>query len=428
MTSTRAMVCRAVAAPLATSAQRRAAWRAPALTLIAVIGLAAGASPRAQAQTFKVLYSFAGYPTDGAAPIGGLLRDATGNLYGTTEYGGNNDSCPYGLPGCGTVFKLDTNGVETVLHNFTGPDGAEPIATLAMDAMGDLYGTTFAGGLLQDCADIGPGCGVVFKLSGKKETVLHRFSGRRDGALPYGGVVVDASGALYGTANAAGEFGDGVAFRLVGKKETVLHAFTGGKDGGYITAGLIMDAKGNLYGTAVYGGDLNCDYPDGCGVVFKLTGKQDTVLYNFGGSPDGAGPAAALFMDRNGNFYSTTAQGGLGDNLGTVFELSRHDKERVLYIFQYGHDGVRPTSGVVRDAQGNLYGTTAEGMGKAFPGIVYQITKDGKEKILHYFCTTDCSDGANPYGDLIMDANGNLYGTASNGGAYNNGTVFMITP
>src|SRR5579863_6944833 len=150
--------------------------RNAAMALATVLGLALAASPLAQAQTFTVLHSFAGYPTDGAGPGAALLMDASGNLLGTTTFGGNvnlTDCDEAGYIGCGTVFKLDTNGVETVLHNFTGADGANASSNLITDAYGNLYGTTANGGNLQDCGGDGiAGCGVVFELSGEEETVL----------------------------------------------------------------------------------------------------------------------------------------------------------------------------------------------------------------------------------------------------------------
>jgi len=412
---------------------RVAAPRGAALAFAAVLGLSLGASPSAGAQTFAVLYSFAGYPTDGAGPGAGLLMDASGNLYGTTAFGGNvnHTYCAQaGYVGWGTAFRLDTNGVETVLHNFSGPDGANPISNLIMDANGNLYGTTEYGGNTKVCTGTGfAGCGVVFKLSGGKETVLHRFIDGIDGAWPWAGLITDASGAMYGTTYLGGKYQDGVVFKLVGKKETVLHSFTGGKDGGLPTAGLTMDAKGNLYGTTTYGGDTECDYPYPCGLVFKLTGTKETVLYAFKGSPDGDEPYASLVMDPEGNLYGTTAAGGTEYSAGTVFKLSSSDRERVLHRFQVGvhvqHDGIQPVTALVRDAQGNLYGTTEEG-GLNGDGVVYEIAADGKEKILHSFCSGDCSDGAYP-NDLIMDSQGNLYGTAAAGGAHGNGTIFKIT-
>jgi uncharacterized repeat protein (TIGR03803 family) len=405
---------------------RVTAWRAGALASAAVLGLALAASSSAVGQTFTVLYSFAGYPMDGDGPAAGLFMDAAGNLYGTTAYGGNT-ACSGGSGiGCGTVFELETSGVETILHNFTGTDGANPFANLIMDAKGNFYGTTTAGGLLTHCTGFGsyPGCGVVFKLSDERETVLHAFTGGEDGAFPWAGVIADARGNLYGTTNAGGGIGGGVAFKLAGTKETVLHSFTGGTDGNYLTSGLLMDATGNLYGTDFFGGDVKCDYPNGCGVVFKLAGKHLTALHSFKGPPDGADPYAGLIMDAEGNLYGTTYDGGIQGNLGTVFKVSQAGKESVLYRYKREQNGYNP-GGLVRDAQGNLYGTTEEG-GLNGDGVVYKITADGKETILHNFCSGNCSDGAYPI-SLIMDAQGNLYGTAYGGGTYGKGTIFKIT-
>jgi uncharacterized repeat protein (TIGR03803 family) len=352
--------------------------------------------------------------------------DSAGNLYGTTLQGGKYSSChDSGGYGCGIVFKLDTNGVETVLHNFNGSDGAGSSATLIMNANGDLYGTAAVGGGSGCNTGASVGCGVVFKLSGHKETVLYRFTGGADGAFPWAGLVMDASGNLYGTTNAGGAYGEGVVFKLAGAKETVLHAFTGGNDGGAPAAGTLINANGSLYGTAVYGGDINCN-PDPCGVVFQLTGRKETVLHAFKGAPDGAFPAAGLFMDAAGNLYGTTTGGG--SNGGIVFEVGQDRKERLLHAFRSANDGSKPQAGVVLDANGNLYGTTLYSGGKGGAGTVFEITADGKERILHRFCTTDCLDGAYPLGDLTIDAKGNLYGTASAGGVNRNGTVFMITP
>jgi uncharacterized repeat protein (TIGR03803 family) len=411
-----------------TGQTRQRAARACALVLAATLAFTGAAGTTAAAQTFKVLYRFGAYP-DGNSPLGGLFMDAAGNLYGTTRYGGSHESCP-GEGQCGAVFKLDTSRVETVLYNFAGPDGANPTSNLIMDANGDLYGTTEFGGRTGSCVGTGSaGCGVVFKLSGNNETVLYRFTRGGDGALPFAGVIMDAHGALYGTTNEGGPTGGGVAFKLVGKKETVLHSFCSEnncKDGTYLTSGLIMDAAGNLYGTAAYGGDVNCDYPDGCGVVFKLTGKKETVLYSFKGSPDGANPVAALFIAASGDLSGTTGDGGKGSNGGTVFKVGQDGKERVLHTFRSAHGGSDPETSVIGDAQGNLYGTTLYNPKEG--GTVFEITANGQEKILHKFCSEkDCSDGGIP-NDLIMDAKGNIYGTTYGGGVNGNGTIFMITP
>ena len=204
------------------------AVRAYALVLVATLALITAAGTTADAQTFKVLYRFGAYP-DGNSPLGGLLMDAAGNLSAPPHTRGSHDGCP-GKWQCGTVFKLDTNGVETVLYNFTGPDGSNPTSNLIMDANGDLYGTTEFGGDTSNCVGTSyAGCGAVFKLSATNEIVLHRLAGGGDGAWPLAGVIMDARSALYGTTNSGGAAGGGVAFKLVGRKETVLASFTGGE-------------------------------------------------------------------------------------------------------------------------------------------------------------------------------------------------------
>jgi len=409
---------------------------ASALAVI-LLGLATGLGSSVQAQTFTVLYSFAGYPTDGAGPEAGLLMDASGNLYGTTKFGGsvNLSYCGNsGYSGCGTVFELSSSGAETVLQNFDGTVGANPTSNLIMDASGGLYGTTEFGGE-GDCYIDGTlvGCGVVFKIVDGEEDVLYQFAGGADGANPLGGLVMDSNGNLYGTAQFGGYVGGcdcGVVFEVAGQSETVLHNFSGNRDGAFPYAGLIMDAEGAFYGTTNAGGssDPNCA-PDGCGVVFKLVGRKETLLHRFKGSPDGAYPYAALSMDANGNLYGTTADGGNGENSGTVFEVNRYGSERVLYTFQLplGHPGFRPQSSVILDNQGNLYGTALEG-GLFNAGILFEISRNGGVHVLHNFCSLqNCADGSYP-NDLVMDAKGYIYGTTFGGGANSAGTVFMIIP
>jgi uncharacterized repeat protein (TIGR03803 family) len=214
---------------------------------------------------YTVLYSFA-FPggSDGADPVGGLIRDSADNLYGTTFYGGGG--CTFG---CGTVFKLDSKGNETVLYRFTdGADGAFPLGRLLRDAAGNLYGTASGGGNF-GCFD-GEGCGVLFKLDmTNRETVLYTFTGGADGKYPYAGLVRDSLGNLYGTTLNGGNSGWGVAFKLDATgTETVSHNFSSGSDGAY-PLGLLGDAAGNLYGVSNSGGDLNCGQI-GCGTVFEI--------------------------------------------------------------------------------------------------------------------------------------------------------------
>jgi uncharacterized repeat protein (TIGR03803 family) len=391
------------------------------------------------APSFVVLHSFAGPPTDGAHPYAGLLRDAGGNLYGTTAYGGAYHR--------GAAFELSPTGTETVLQSFCGADGAYPYAGLIRDAAGNLYGTTNQGGAYTGiCANEG-GCGVVFKLGPAGiETVLHSFTGA-NGIGPYAGLVQDAGGNLYGTAAVGGTSGEGVVFKVspIGT-ETILHSFTGGADGAFPAAGLVRDGAGNLYGTTAQGAESsrNCDFYSGtCGVVFKLspTGTE-TVLHSFAGYPtDGGVPFAGLIRDAAGNLYGTTNTGGAsstctvgyGLGCGVVFKLSPSGTETVLHSFTGGADGANPfLSGLVQDAAGNLYGTTAYGgaTGTCNPpvgcGVVFKLSAAGTETVLHSF--TGGADGAFPQAGLIQDAAGNLYGTASSGGPGGFGVVFRLTP
>jgi uncharacterized repeat protein (TIGR03803 family) len=248
----------------------------------------------------------------------------------------------------------------------------------------------------------------------------------KDGGLPWASLIQDAKGNLYGTT-------PGNVFRVTeAGKEAVLYTFTTyGTGGSYSTSDLIRDSAGNLYGTTQYGGDLSCDAPYGCGVVFKVdTTKKETVLYRFKGGKDGMQPWAGLTQDAVGNFYGTTYQGGdpscgFEFGCGTVFKLDKTGKETVLHRFAFGADSGFPAGGLVMDKEGNLYGTTY-GNGTAAPGTVYKVTKDGKETVLHTFKTG--SDGDAPMGSLIMDTEGNLYGTTSGNPGDNFGTVFKMTP
>ena len=230
------------------------------LVLAFVLGPAVIATPSAQAQTFTVLYWFKGLQDDGINPEAGLVRDKAGNLYGTTGHGGDGTNF-------GTVFKLDTTGKETLLHSFAGgaTDGQNPYAGLVRDKTGNLYGTTSFGG----ASGIGLGLGTVFKLDTTgKETLLYSFAGgATDGQSPQAGLIRDNAGNLYGTTVLGGASGLGTVFKLdTTGKETALHSFTGRpRDGAIPLAGLIQDAAGNLYGTTVSGGLL------GLGTVFKLT-------------------------------------------------------------------------------------------------------------------------------------------------------------
>jgi uncharacterized repeat protein (TIGR03803 family) len=405
----------------------------------------------AWAQTESVLYSFCAQTncTDGANPVAGLVFDQEGNLYGTTHYGGisNLDSCPSN--GCGLVFKLTPTGKETASHSFCNqnfcPDGELPLAALVIDHKGNLYGTTAGGGAYGTIFD----GGVVFRLTPQsKERVLYNFCTRvyygcLDGSWPVAGLIFDLKGNLYGTTEyggVPGGGGGGVVFKVTPEgKETVLYTFCAQNsctDGAYPLAGLAFDQNGNLYGTT-YGGGAH-----GLGIVFKLTPEgKETVLYSFCARTDctdGAQPTAGLVLDQKGNLYGTTEFNG-AYGYGVVFKLTPEGKETVLHSFcAQGYpctDGANPYAALLFDQRGNLYGTTQFGgfssSGSCYPygcGVAFKLTPDRKETVLYTFCAQNkCADGANPQAGVIFDQKGTLYGTTAGGGAYGGGTVFKLT-
>jgi uncharacterized repeat protein (TIGR03803 family) len=400
-----------------------------ALALLVVVVLVPTilATQSAQAQTYKVLYTFSG-GADGAMPSAGLIRDADGNLYGTTPYGGDY----FG----GTIFKVGKDG-ETVLHSFSGADGAYPLGLLR-DAAGNLYGANQSGGTYFN--------GTVFRLDTTGVfTVLYTFPEQADGAgmWPTSNLISDAAGNLYGTTVGGGDYnctatpnGCGVVFKLSpAGVMTVLHSFTGGRDGAVPMGGLILDSAGNrLYGTTTQGGAHNL----GTVFVLEASGKE-AVLYSFKGGADGAVPQGGLIRDSGGNYlYGTTTQGG-AYNLGTVFVLEASGKEAVLHSFTGQADGSSPLVGVILDKAGNLYGSTVYGGDlRACPdtagcGVVFKLDSAGIVTVLHRFHFG--KDGGYPVAPVIRDAAGNLYGTTQQGGDYEHigyvyagGVVFKIKP
>jgi uncharacterized repeat protein (TIGR03803 family) len=364
----------------------------------------------AHGQTEKVLYSFANSP-DGANPryVTPVL-DTTENLYGTTEYGGAH--------GFGTVFKVTPSGTKTILHSFNvdGRDGVYPVASLVM-YKGSLYGTTVEGGIYN--ID-----GTVFELkhtmSGWTETTLHSFGATGDGSQPYCALTLDTAGNIYGTTNVGGAYSYGTVFKLTPSgTEGILWSFRNGTDGANPIAGVVM-YNGNLYGTTEYGG------AHGYGTVFKVTplGTEE-ILWSFRNGTDGAYPVAGLVV-YEGNLYGTTANGGAyGD--GTVFKVTLSGAETILHSFDNNDiDGINPYAGLAL-YKGNLYGTTVSGGGTgSAAGIVFEMTPFGAETILHTFGGS--RDGAFPWGGVVFDMSGNLYGTTLDGGANGYGTVFKMTP
>jgi uncharacterized repeat protein (TIGR03803 family) len=316
---------------------------------------------------------------------------------------------------------------ESVLYSFTDAegDGDQPRAGVVFDAHGNLYGTTVGGG--------SEGRGVVFKLlpSGKKE-IFYDFTGAKDGNTPWAGVILDAKGNLYGTTlygSVSGcnfNIGCGTVFELSASgKEKLLYSFKGGADGGNPIGGLVLDNKGNIYGTTASGSAFaECENLTLRGTVFKITPSgKETVLHTFTGSTDGGCPSGALAFDSKGNLYGTTQFGG-ANNRGTVFKLAPGGGESILYDFPGAEDGNQPFGGIILDAKGNLYGTTTYG-GAYGDGTVFEISPSGEEIFLYSFSGTD---GSTPNGVLLLDKHGNLYGTAFDGGTTNHGNVFELTP
>lgn len=412
--------------------------RVPRFALALALALIPGIM---QAQSFVPLHPFTG-GQDGGIPYAGLEMDRAGNLYGTTYEGGSS--------GRGTVFKMvHKNGgwLFTPLYNFAGgSDGSGPQARVIVGPNGTLYGTTGGGGGT-GCG--GGGCGTVFNvrpashatgsiLGHWSETVLHSFAGGMDGEVPIlGDLVFDQAGNIYGATYYGGGttgcngVGCGTVFKLTLSSgvwtESTLYSFTGG-NGGSSPIGVILDGAGNLYGTASGGGTYDC------GTVFQLTpngsGWTENVLYAFNPSiGDGCNPLAGLIFDGSGNLYGTNYTGGYQGG-GTAFELTPDGQggwtETVLNALTAGVGDGGLEGALTLDADGNLYGTTyggGLGLGAAFeliPSAGYWTYTS-----LHDFINYD--DGEFPIGNVILDAYGNAYGTASQGGENEYGVVWEIT-
>lgn len=391
-------------------------------------------APATSAQTFTVLYSFTG-GADGSGPSEGLVLDSTGNLYGTTQNGGTGRCVQDFVSGCGTVFRVNNQGTETVLHSFQGgSDGEYPWGGLALDDHGYLFGTTVNGGT---AGNGGLGFGILFSLDESgTEHILHRFTGGKDGGYPSATPTLDRTGRLYGTSDLGGDLscgdtqkGCGTLFQLSSSAGRVIHRFSApypdGDDPGY--GAVLIDGSGNLYGTTGNGGAA--DY----GTVYKIDRNGEySVLYSFTGKSDGCEPLGSLAMDENGTLYGAASD--CGDfNKGILFKLARTGSFTVLYAFSGdADDGNGPFGGVTRDRSGNLYGTTLFGGDCGLElggcGTVFKFSPSGNMTILHSF--NGESDGSSPWCNVILDAAGNLYGTTSMGGLGGNGagTVWKLAP
>ena len=388
--------------------------------------------PAWAASNGKVIYTFTG-GNDGGDPATPLTFDSVGNAYGTTVLGG--------AFGCGTVFQLTPSGNNwqlSTLYSFTClNDGKNPRGGVTLDAAGNLYGTTVAGGSGGVCA--GDGCGTVYELSKSgsswTQTVLYNFTGGTDGYGPGGGVVFDNSGNLYGTTPDGGLDAEGVVYELSPGQggqwtETVIHTFTGRADGGVGALGSLLYLDGNFFGVTELGGNF------GAGTAFQLSpslgGWSFKTIFQFRGSPHAAFPYGGLIPDGHGRLLGTTYFGG-ANGMGTVFALGRAGgqvKENVLHSFTGGADGALPTSTPVFDNAGNLYVTTSSGGDPGCVcGTVFKLspTNGGvKGTTIHSF--TGSRDGGYPNYGLTTDLKGNLYGTTPVGGTHNHGVIFSFTP
>jgi uncharacterized repeat protein (TIGR03803 family) len=382
----------------------------------------------ATATTTEVILSFE--EEEGEYADTDLETDSAGNIYGTTVLGGEF--------GGGTVFQLSPkpNGWEhDVLYSFTGGvDGGEPYKGVTIDRRGSLYGTAVTGG----SGSCEGGCGVVYKLTKSNgtwdQTVIYAFTGGDDGSGPGARVTVDRSGNVYGMTPTGGTYGVGTIYKLHPHAGSytfqVIHTFTGGNDGATGSAGRMLLKHRRLYGAATAGGMY------GSGVVFELTptavGEWDfRTLYSFHGQPDGSFPYGALLRVGSGKIYGTTYYGGK-NGIGSVYELSPRPvgewDGRVIYSFQPGNDGNSPISNLVRDAAGNLYGTTSEGgLGS---GTIFKLSPIGggqwTESVVHPFAGPP--DGGFSYNGMVVDRFGNFYGATVHGGTDDDGCVYKFTP
>jgi uncharacterized repeat protein (TIGR03803 family) len=397
--------------------------RNAALCLGAMLAVACVALQGARATTFHVLHAFAGGPGDGRDPWrGALYRDASGNLFGTTIFGGASD--------LGTVFKIAPDGSETVLHSFAGDnDGAEPLGVVG-DAKGDLYGVMTE-----------PSLGAVFEITSAGEyKVLHRFKGGSDGMGPFGNPILDSAGNLYGTTMYGGAAGSdcsngqngcGTVFKIAADGTfSIVHAFAGGDDGSLPT-GLILDASGNLIGATISGGGKRSG-----GTIYRLAPDgTETILHAFKRLHEGMGPQQPLTLDVSGNIYGTTSAYGhldehrcpYHDGCGTLFKLAPDGGFVVLHAFTGRSDGARPSSPLILDGAGNLTGATAAGGKHCLPvmgcGTVFRLAPDGTMTILHNGSERKGNPGA-----LIAGAQGVLYGAEFPIDGRGDGSVFKMKP
>jgi uncharacterized repeat protein (TIGR03803 family) len=380
------------------------------------------ATPAQAADAYKVLHSF-GKGDDGVIVYGGVALDTKGNLYGTTSGGGAYRE--YG----GTVYELSPNAdgtwTEQILHSFssTDPAGNSPSATPALDENGNIYATADENhSYFGSAFELSPGS-PDWKL-----TIIHRFGPKdKTRPMPWTGIIRSEGGDMYGAGGCAFELSPGNDQW----KYSYLHCFPAFRGDGMGPGSLVPDIQGNLYGVTAYGGE-NDSCGGGCGTAFELSHQPDgqwkeTILHSFGAPGDGDFPRGTLVLDEQHNLYGVAFGGSYGD----IFRISPDGpgdwKEKILYTIPTYNDGEGPTGGLVRDSAGNLYGLTATG-GDHDCGVIFKLAPGPNDKwtytLLHTFAGTD---GCQPSAGMIMDDQGNLYGTTVLGGLYSGGTAFEIS-
>ncbi len=424
----------------------------------------------------KVLYSFQGGTNDGAFPVGGVVFDSQGNLYGVLQDYGPGSCAPIGNE-CGAVYQLSPptqkggSWTETLIYEFQGKganDGESPNSGPLIDGQGNLYGVTAYGGT-GDCVLVGvkAGCGTVYELSPPKqkgdawtETILYSFPTAKQGYVPNGNLVFDGAGNLYGATMFGGTKGTtcdifyggecGVVFELSPPKtkggawtEKVLHSFAGGTDGVTPNGSLVLDGKGAVYGTTPMGGNQLCNFGNGkvgCGVAFELIPPDrkvgpwaEKILHRFTEKPDGGGPNGGLIFDAKGSLYGTAGGGGRYER-GVVFRLSRARSgqwvESVLHDFTGGDGGQGPNGPLRFDSVGSLYSTAIGGA--YFSGVVFRLSHPSRPgsswiySLLYSFLGTP--DGHYPANGLVIHDGNHLYGITEGGGNNDDGTVFSVWP
>jgi uncharacterized repeat protein (TIGR03803 family) len=418
------------------------------IALVLFLAINAGATQ------YKVIYTFQNI-SDAYIPEAQLIADSSGNLYGVSQFGGTH--------GLGTVFELSPTGdtwTESILYSFTGgADGEEPIARLALDSQGNLYGTAEAGGDAS-CTSFHGYCGTLFEISPQAggtwtETTLVQFTGS-NGLQPIAGLTFDAAGNLYGTTRFGGANGGGEVFELSpngsgGWTQTIVHSFSANAQGYEPNSDLVFDSDGNLFGTTAYGGLLaDCLVNVGCGTVFRLSPQSggtwtETTLDAFNGK-DGQLPTQVTF-DPSGNLIGVTPYGGVGTcpalivpGCGELFEIKASGGAKIIHQFQA--EPVATPNNVVIDSSGNIYGTSFAGgfntCGINQPcGTIYEASPQpngGYAFSLLYKFPGKSANGFWPYAALTIDSKGNIYGTTANGGNLNCGigggcgVVFQIIP